>query len=632
LSAAPLSDERWELAKLPSRLGGMALRTGKGTASAVYTTSVLKTRHAVQKLLGESNQYPVVEVLDSTVVASLNEEQNAGVAECPIPNWSGMSLVAMEEEGAERQGQEEKRCDQAAANAGRPTEVPGVSHKTNPGASLSLKQLSATARWLRLRQRLTDDERVFVEASSGGDHRWVNARPNVRKREQYLDPVQFFFTVRRRLRLPVLPYAARCPNCNKTVADVYGDHLLACTHDPNLTVRHDCIAGVIAEDLKQTGRRVLREQKAGANGKKRPADVWAGNWLYGKALVLDTKITGADSDRAMSAIAEGGAGAWATKSEQGKVNKYKELKTDEVVFVPFLIETTGGLGRAAKSFCKEANTRAEERRAPGDTSRQKTTWAGKMLTKLSFVLQQQQANILRRWNPQDEGSVQRMTAVSLRAASLSTTRRCERSRQQATDSKELLERNKTEVFAKRGSLGSVKDKEEQKMEVEEEARSTPQDLSQDGKLNAFRAVTDSVGNESGGGGGGGGTHNADTREWKRKKKKKPVGPLYMDWDGQNPKETGGRRWDDGTRSYELEDLGPQGKGGGKGGGKEAHNYAKDDLCLLTHVAARATIPSFGCTPHGKEIQSVLVVGKTGRGLAGGGGQMDGRGGGGPEPS
>ena len=55
----------------------------------------------------------------------------------------------------------------------------------------------------------------------------------------------------------------------------------------------------------------------------------------------------------------GGVGAAATAYGKTKVRTYSDLDMSKYTFIPFIVETTGGMSKAAHGFCKELRKRRE---------------------------------------------------------------------------------------------------------------------------------------------------------------------------------------------------------------------------------------------------------------------------------
>ena len=61
LLGTSISPKWWRLAQLPSKFGGMAMRTGLKTFGAHYMTSLVKTAASTEKLLGAYDLMMILE-------------------------------------------------------------------------------------------------------------------------------------------------------------------------------------------------------------------------------------------------------------------------------------------------------------------------------------------------------------------------------------------------------------------------------------------------------------------------------------------------------------------------------------------------------------------------------------------
>ena len=77
------------------------------------------------------------------------------------------------------------------------------------------------------------------------------------------------------------------------------------------------------------------------------------NWKDGKHLLIDIAVTNPLCLSHGDILREQGAGGPATAYQATKVSKYYDLNFDRYEYLPFVVETCGGIGDAAKSFCKE---------------------------------------------------------------------------------------------------------------------------------------------------------------------------------------------------------------------------------------------------------------------------------------
>ena len=83
------------------------------------------------------------------------------------------------------------------------------------------------------------------------------------------------------------------------------------------------------------------------------------NWCGGKHLLIDVAVINPLCVSHKSTLIEEGVGGPATAYEKHKLNSYPEIDYSSYDFVPFIVESCGGVGQAALTFCKELEKRRE---------------------------------------------------------------------------------------------------------------------------------------------------------------------------------------------------------------------------------------------------------------------------------
>ena len=186
--------------------------------------------------------------------------------------------------------------------------------------------------------------------------------------------------MRRRLRLPVAPVSADgadCTRCRKNKIDALGYQSIQCAGANAMKLRHNAIARIIVAAAKdacpdvdtEVGEHTDPSMFRISCTKRRPGDVCIRNFDRGKHLVIDVMV--------INALAETYSDDWrqpyfkagdmATKLEDRK--KYRDLVDSRYTFLPFVIESQGGMGASAKKLCKMLFERREKQscRAESDS-------------------------------------------------------------------------------------------------------------------------------------------------------------------------------------------------------------------------------------------------------------------------
>ena len=193
-------------------------------------------------------------------------------------------------------------------------------------------------------------------------------------------------------------YSMACP-CNKcttanAMSDVFGDHDAVCPGGGRLVRRHNRVRDVIHD---AAARALLAPREEAANTihtGERPADVLIPHWIGPKAMCIDVSIV---SPHGRSALGRTTTTA-AEQAKKLKVSKYRAWC--EMLFTPFILETTGGWGAQTKHII----TRLA--RETADITRQDIPSAIRdFRDRISFIAQQSMAEGFLLRNESDTGSM-----------------------------------------------------------------------------------------------------------------------------------------------------------------------------------------------------------------------------------
>ena len=116
---------------------------------------------------------------------------------------------------------------------------------------------------------------------------------------------------------------------------------------------------MIAKAVRDIGYRTDIEHGGGLGDNRRPGDVIVYNWSGEKHLLIDVAIINPLCISHTGTLIKEGVGAPATEYENIKRNAYSDIDSSRYEFIPFIIESCGGIGQAAFGLCKEIESRRE---------------------------------------------------------------------------------------------------------------------------------------------------------------------------------------------------------------------------------------------------------------------------------
>ena len=143
--------------------------------------------------------------------------------------------------------------------------------------TMSLAQRCEYSLYVRLRNSLSDSERLRLLSNSGPTQSWVTALPLAWKHWN-LSSSEWLIASRRRLGLNVRTKRTRCSNCRYHEIGFKGDHALRCSGKMGSKMRHEAIKILLARAFKQAGFKVKMEQDGGLLDRRRPGDVELDDW------------------------------------------------------------------------------------------------------------------------------------------------------------------------------------------------------------------------------------------------------------------------------------------------------------------------------------------------------------------
>ena len=133
-----------------------------------------------------------------------------------------------------------------------------------------------------------------------------------------------------------------------------GDHSLGCAKTGDRIARHNMLRDVLFEAAASADLGPSKEERHLLPGTiARPGDVTIRRWVNGKDGAIDVTVTGPLSpSNVVGAAAE--AGAALVKACQRKIRDTAEAcRLEGIVFLPFALETLGGLHSGATAQVKQ---------------------------------------------------------------------------------------------------------------------------------------------------------------------------------------------------------------------------------------------------------------------------------------
>ena len=244
-------------------------------------------------------------------------------------------------------------------------------------------------------------------ANSGPTQTWVTALP-ISWKNWNLTSREWQIATRRRLGLDVRTRRTRCSNCRFHEIGLKGDHALRCAGKMGLKMRHDALKVLLSRAFKHPGFEVRMEQNGGLLDKRWPGDVevedWVliNNWGENKSLSVDVAIIDPTGESHAAILRRDGVGAAASKYEDRKRKKYRDIKGE---FSPFVIEAQGGFGVEAKKLVRELERRRRERECIPNTRHLDTCLPlGEinLVTAMGFELVRRNVRMILDRSPEDE--------------------------------------------------------------------------------------------------------------------------------------------------------------------------------------------------------------------------------------
>ena len=344
LLGSPLTDVQWAQASLPVAMGGLGLRSAADHASAPHAVSLLAAQPLLDGLLGEDSEEP----------------------QLPQP-----------------------LLDKITAKTGETASVDSLQGISQREVSLKVDLLNQSLLLHHFNEE-GEEREIARMASLGLPHAgsWLSVVPSPAL-GLHLRAPEFIPVLKYRLGLPILSENGLCAICSQP-SDRMGDHALGCRTSSDRIARHNMLRDVIFEAAASADLGPTREERQLLPGTSaRPGDVMIRRWASGKDAVIDVTVTGPLAASNVSAAAAE-AGAALTKACQRKLRETADACRQEgLVFLPFAMETLGGLHSGAVSQVRQiAATLARSKGLPeGEVT-------GQLFGRLSLTLMRGNAQML----------------------------------------------------------------------------------------------------------------------------------------------------------------------------------------------------------------------------------------------
>ena len=336
----------------------MAIRSGLRTFGAQHIVSLTKTSAEVKRIVG---------TYDALAIAKQDTEEwlsKASMGETTVDQVVTDILKAQEEDvGA---GVEVRR-------------------------KYSIAQLCELHEHKKVCALMNHEERIHIEAHSGPSHAWVTQFPLSFKSYNMTSAV-WRTSVLKRLRQDVMRVERQCTFCKWSRGDRKGEHAIMCAGGCSRILRHNTTRDVIAKAIRDIGYRTDIEHGGGLGDQRRPGDVIVYNWSGDKRLLIDVAVINPLSVSHSNSLIEKGVGESATAYENIKRSTYSDIDSSRYEYVPFVLESCGGVGQATLKLCKDLQERREakeywENKNIGAGIRDVTRFPNPLLTAINIEVQ-----------------------------------------------------------------------------------------------------------------------------------------------------------------------------------------------------------------------------------------------------
>jgi len=264
----------------------------------------------------------------------------------------------------------------------------------NPIKQFILSNKIDKQKFLHINNNCDMRTKALLNSTSG---KWAGAwvmTPPITALGLGLSPQEWAIAAAYRLGLPINKEKEWCSQCAGKM-DSFGDHALNCCKNGHWIRRHHAILKQLMRDCQSAGLQPQWE-KAGILGDVdgtacRPADILLPDWSRGKDACLDIAITNPLQAKYINNTAKQGGSAAAHYAEKVKKKKYaSKVEAAGKVFIPVIVEATGGWGSEAVDIIKRvalSKLRRSDQSSP-------STIINQMVQRLGTVLQRYNARMI----------------------------------------------------------------------------------------------------------------------------------------------------------------------------------------------------------------------------------------------
>ena len=312
----PLSNKQWDLALLPTRKGGLGLRSSSATHLPAFLASRVLTWNNVSSLLG-----PHLNIRES---CSLRKAADAFALKVPC--------FDLEEHWGTKLGLQKKFCEFLL-----PQKVTEFFQQADPltkANTLSFRLPHAT-------------DYLFAPPAKNLGLKFTNE--------------EFRITLSRQLRLPIFGKSSICKSCNSSLMDAHGDHALICSSSGDRISRHNNIRDIIFFACKSAGLSPMLEANNLLNNSlHRPGDVYIPNWTLGSPSAVDVTLTCPLQTNFNIRAAEEVGYTCRLAEDRKLAASYEVCARNGIGFIPVALETSGGVGPSGLSFLNTLSDRCAD--------------------------------------------------------------------------------------------------------------------------------------------------------------------------------------------------------------------------------------------------------------------------------
>ena len=180
-----------------------------------------------------------------------------------------------------------------------------------------------------------------------------------------------------------------------------------CPGGASRILRHNNVRNIIAKAVREIGLKTDIEHGGGLGDQRRPGDVIVWNWCEGKHLLIDVAVINPLALSHSHLLVRDGVGGPATAYENVKRQLYSDLDASQYEFVPFVLETCGGVGEAARSFCRELRKRRAEKIYGNITGEEEVyKYGDQLLTAVNVEVQRSNSQMILERKPVPEDLIE----------------------------------------------------------------------------------------------------------------------------------------------------------------------------------------------------------------------------------